>query len=173
MQASSPHQQLNHAQTSLQEAHFSLCVLAHNLQIAGNVGSLFRLADAFGVEKLYLSGSTQTPPRYKIRKAARSADKHIPYEYQASALNLVQQLKADGYCIVALEITNSSLDIRNFSLPKGQKTCLLIGAENHGIAPELLAQTDYAVHIAMFGKNSSMNVVNACAIALHELVQHL
>ena len=166
-------QQLDHAEIASENTVFPLSILANNIEIAGNVGSLFRVADALGVEKLYLTGSTQTPPKYKIRKAARSADNHIPYEYEESALTVIEQLKANGYNIVALEITARSKNIREFSLNKNDKTCLIIGSENLGISAELLSLADHHIHIPMYGKNSSMNVITSCAIAVHELIQHL
>ena len=166
-------QQLSHAESSSEDVISPLSILANNIEIAGNVGSLFRVADALGVEKLYLTGSTQTPPKYKIRKAARSADNHIPYIYDESAVNVIQQLKTNGYTIVALEITARSENIRDFKLKKQEKTCLIIGSENLGISADLLALSDHHIHIPMYGKNSSMNVITSCAIAVHELIQHL
>ena len=170
---SSSNQQLKHAETCSEDVTFPLSILAHNIEIAGNVGSLFRVADALGVEKLYLTGTTQTPPKYKIRKAARSADNHIPYCYNESATKVIEQLKADGYTIIALEITTRSKNIRDFKLSKKEKSCLIIGSENLGISAELLALSDHHIHIPMYGKNSSMNVITSCAIAVHELIQHL
>ena len=166
-------QQLSHAESSSEETTFPLSILANNIEIAGNVGSLFRVADALGIEKLYLTGTTQTPPKYKIRKAARSADNHIPYSYEESALTVIEQLKENGYTIIALEITNKSKNIRNFRLEKKQKTCLIIGSENTGISAELLTLCDHHIHVSMYGKNSSMNVITSCAIAVHELIQYL
>jgi tRNA G18 (ribose-2'-O)-methylase SpoU len=166
-------QQLSHAQASTEVQTFSLCIVANNIEIAGNVGSLFRVADALGVEKLYLTGSTQTPPRYKIRKAARATEEHIPYRYIESAMVVVNELKQLGYTIIALEITHQSQNIRDFKLTKNQKTCLIIGTENQGISEELLAYADHHLHIPMYGKNSSMNVATSCAIAVHELIQTL
>lgn len=165
--------QLKHNETHSEDAIFPLTILAHNIEIAGNVGSLFRVADAFGVEKLYLTGTTQTPPKYKIRKAARSTENHIPYEYVESPVDVLEHLKNMGYTIVALEITARSNNIREFSLTKKEKTCLIIGSENLGIAEELLYLADHHIHIPMYGKNSSMNVITSCAIAVHELIQHL
>ena len=165
--------QLEHAETRSEAATFPLCILAHNIEIAGNVGSLFRVADALGVEKLYLTGTTQTPPKYKIRKAARSADNHIPYRYNESATEVVDTLRENGYTIIALEITQRSDNIRDFKLNKKEKTCLIIGSENLGISTELLEKSDHHIHIPMYGKNSSMNVITSCAIAVHELIQHL
>jgi len=168
-----PNQQLSHDDCYSEDTTFPLSILANNIEIAGNVGSLFRVADALGVEKLYLTGTTKTPPKYKIRKAARSADKHIPYTYEASAETIIQQLRHKGYTIVALEITDNSENIRHFKLNKKQKTCLIIGSENLGISADLLALADHHIHIPMYGKNSSMNVITSCAIAVHELIQHL
>jgi len=168
-----PNQQLSHAESTSENSTFPLSILANNIEIAGNVGSLFRVADAFGIEKLYLTGTTKTPPRYKIRKAARSADNHIPYAYGESAMDVIKQLKQDGYSIIALEITAKSENIRDFKLTKKQKTCLIIGSENLGISADLLALSDHHIHISMYGKNSSMNVITSCAIAVHELIQYL
>lgn len=166
-------QQLKHAEIRSEDSTFPLSIVANDIEIAGNVGSLFRVADALGVEKLYLTGTTQTPPKYKIRKAARSADNHIPYSYNESATQVLEQLKDKGYTIIALEITKRSENIRDFKLSKKEKSCLIIGSENQGIAEELLAMSDHHVHIPMYGKNSSMNVITSCAIAVHELIQHL
>ncbi|MEH6455826.1 MAG: TrmH family RNA methyltransferase [Cocleimonas sp.] len=170
---SKSNQQLSHAESSSEDSVFPLSILANNIEIAGNVGSLFRVADALGVEKLYLTGTTQTPPKYKIRKAARSADNHIPYIYKESAVDVIETLKANGYTIVALEITTKSENIRDFKLNKQEKTCLIIGSENLGISADLLALSDHHIHIPMYGKNSSMNVITSCAITVHELIQHL
>lgn len=166
-------EQLSHAESYSENTMFPLSILANNIEIAGNVGSLFRVADALGIEKLYLTGTTQTPPKYKIRKAARSTENHIPYIYKASALDVIKQLKDNDYTIIALEITANSKNIREFKLTKGQKTCLIIGSENLGISEKLLATADHHIHIPMYGKNSSMNVITSCAIAVHELIQHL
>lgn len=173
LEETSENQQLDHSESTSKDTTFPLSILANNIEIAGNVGSLFRVADALGVEKLYLTGTTQTPPKYKIRKAARSADNHISYHYDESAEDTIKYLKEHGYTIIALEITTRSTNIRDFRLNKGDKTCLIIGSENSGVSAELLALSDHHVHISMYGKNSSMNVVTSCAIAVHELIQHL
>lgn len=171
--------QLNHLQASSQvKSHsqkFPISILANDINIAGNVGSLFRIADALGVEKLFLTGTTATPPKYKIRKAARSSDKHIDYEYCESAAELIDTLKSLNTHIICLEITESSIDIRDFTTDISEtesKLCLVVGSENEGISEELLKLADQTVHIPMYGENSSMNVATSCAIAIHELIQH-
>ena len=82
-------------------------------------------------------------------------------------------MRDKGYTIIALEITARSESIREFSLNKKEQTCLIIGSENLGISTELLTLADHHIHIPMYGKNSSMNVITSCAIAVHELIQHL
>ncbi len=119
---------------------------------------------------MYLTGTSAIPPKYKIKKAARSTEDKIPYEYHTSALDVVNKLKQRGYIIVSLEITTTSQNIRDFKLSAEQAVCLIIGAENKGIDQSLLDQSDYCIHIPMYGKNSSINVANACAIALYELI---
>jgi len=175
--------QLDHAQASAQlnpradsqTQKFPISILANDINIAGNVGSLFRIADALGVEKLYLTGTTATPPKYKIRKAARASDKHVDFEYHESANTLINTLKTTDTNIICLEITEASIDIRDFkptNLSENSKLCLVIGSENEGISQEILSLADQTVHIPMYGENSSMNVATSCAIAIHELIQH-
>ena len=127
--------------------------------------------DSFGIEKLYLTGTSATPPKYKIRKAARSADHRIPFEYHTSALELINTLKQQGYLIISLEITQLSQNLREFVIQNKHAICLIIGAENKGIDQALLDLSDHCIHIPMHGENSSMNVTTACAIALYELVR--
>jgi len=132
---------------------------------------LFRIADSFGIEKLYLTGTTVTPPKYKIRRAARSTEQKIPFEYNESAKEAIKKLKKQGYLIIALEITDSSENLRDFKIQNKQATCVIIGSENKGIDQALLDLSDHCIHIPMYGENSSMNVTTACAIALYELVR--
>lgn len=164
--------QLPHNKAQQPSNKFPISILANDIEIAGNVGSLFRVADAFGVEKLYLTGTTAIPPKYKIRKAARSADERIPYESTPSAIEVVQRLKSQNTKIVSLEITSTSQDIRSFNMPKSQPICLIIGSENTGISQSLLNVSDETVHIPMYGENSSMNVATSCAIALYEFIRN-
>ena len=166
--------QLEHYQNTKSETQFPLSILANDIEIAGNIGSLFRIADAFGLEKLYLTGTTSVPPKYKIRKAARSADQTVPFEYSQSALQTCEQLKQNNYFLICLEITNKSLSLKqyvsNHKKPFNKKACLIIGSENKGINQNLLDLADETLHIPMYGKNSSMNVATSCAIAVYELI---
>lgn len=151
----------------------SIRLIANDIQNPINVGSLFRLADALGIEHLYLSGSTPTPPSRKITKTSRSAEKYVSYSINNNALELITKLKQENYLIISLEITSNSIDIQTLDLKHWTKVCLIIGSENEGTAQVLLDASDQTVHIPMLGEKSSMNLSNACAIAVYELSSRL
>lgn len=136
-----------------------------------NIGSLFRIADALGIEQIYLSGSSPLPPNPKIRKTSRATEQFVPYTYEHDPLTIINRLKSEGYLIVSLEITSSSIDIRELSLAGGEKLCLILGSECSGVAQQLLNVSDMTIHIPMRGHNSSMNVAMACSIASFEITQ--
>jgi tRNA G18 (ribose-2'-O)-methylase SpoU len=163
--------QLTHRQFAHPVRKFPICILANDIEVPMNVGSLFRIADAMGVENIYLCGKSPTPPNSKIKKTSRSTEKRVPYFYRENALDVVQELKARGYLIVSLELTSASIDIRRFSLRPDQRVCLVLGSENEGVSQALLDASDCTVHIPMFGTNSSMNVATACSIALFEIIR--
>ena len=154
----------------MREKH-PLCFLAHDVELGLNIGHLFRIADALGVERIYLSGRSAVPPDSKIRTTSRSAEKYVPFVYEANPLEIVDRLKREAYEIISLEITSSSIDIIELAIAKSQRVCLILGAENAGVSQELLDASDQTVHIPMRGQNSSMNVATACAIATYEIVR--
>lgn len=163
--------QLNHSQHQPSTQKFPLCYLVHDIDVPMNIGSLFRVADALGVAKLYLTGTTPVPPSWLIRKTSRATEKAVPYEYHHDPLPIVTQLKGEGYTVVALEITSQSQDIRELDIAPQQKICLILGSEKTGVDHALLEQADKIVHIPMHGQNSSMNVAMACAIATFEITR--
>lgn len=116
-----------------------------------NIASLFRIADAFGVEKVYLSGSSPTPPNSKIRKTSRATEQYVPFFHERDPLSLIHKLKSSGYTIISLEITSASIDIRQLSVSDCKKICLILGSEKKGVTQELLDASDHTVHIPMQG----------------------
>lgn len=163
--------QLNHSHHHASNKKHPICFLAHDIDVPMNIGSLFRLADALGVEKIYLSGTSLVPPNSKIRKTSRATEKVVPFSYVENPLEIINKLKAEGYTIISLEITTSSIDISEFSLKGIEKVCLILGSESTGVNQELLNMSDFTVHIPMMGVNSSMNVATACAIATYEILR--
>src|SRR5690625_4436187 len=134
--------QLGHGDHKATSKKHPVCFLAHDMDVPMNVGSLFRIADALGVEKIYLTGSSVTPPNAKIRKTSRSTEKYVPYEYETDPLPVVRRLKASGYTVVSLEITSSSVDLSAFEMSSNEKICLILGSENTGVCQALLDVSD-------------------------------
>lgn len=163
--------QLTHGDHRASGRKFPVCFLAHDIDVPMNIGSLFRIADALGIEKIYLSGTSPVPPNPKIRKTSRATEKVVPFHYDKDPLQIIRSLKSQGYKIISLEITSSSIDIRELSLSGDEKICLILGSENTGVMRELLDASDITIHIPMLGQNSSMNVASACSIAAFEIIR--
>lgn len=133
-----------------------------------NVGGIFRTADAVGAHKLYLAGFTGTPEQSKVAKTALGAHERVAWQKVSSVSKLVTDLKADGYTIVGLEKTESSVDYRSWK--PTQKTAILLGNEVTGLSSRVLKQCDLVVHLPMAGIKESLNVAVATgAIAYHWL----
>lgn len=167
----STHRQLSHRECQHTIEKFPVTVLVDDFDVPMNVGSVFRLCDALGVEKLYLTGASPLPSNRKVVKTSRSTEQYVDYEYRADAVGMVNDLKRSGYTIIGLEITSRSVDLRTIDFSRMEKICLIAGAEGTGIKQALLDCCDLTVHIAMRGINSSMNVATACAIALYEITR--
>ncbi|WP_434035824.1 TrmH family RNA methyltransferase [Formosa sp. 4Alg 33] len=162
--------QLNHYNTQFSKKTFPITLVCDNVTNAPNIGSLFRTADAFGVEKLMLCGS-YIPLGRKMTKTSRATEKVVPFELQDDVHAVISKLKFEGYQIIALEITDTSIPLREANFSTSQPIALLIGDENFGVSEALLKASDMVVHIDMFGQNSSMNVVQATSIVLYELTK--
>jgi tRNA G18 (ribose-2'-O)-methylase SpoU len=163
--------QKNHYNSSFQHKKFPIILVCDNVSKAPNIGSLFRTAEAFGVEKLIFCGKN-IPMGKRMTKTSRTTEKFVAYELHENVLDVVNNLKSQQYLIVSLEITNNSLPIDKYLFPP-QPIALIIGDENHGISNDILEESDVVLHIDMFGHNSSMNVVQATAIMLYEITRQL
>lgn len=141
--------------------------LAHNVRSLWNVGSFFRTSDAFGIEKIYLTGYTGHPPRKEIAKVALGADDTVPWEHAEDPLPVLTQLKKEGFSIIALELTPSAKNLESYEPP--DKLCLVVGHELSGVPEEILSIADDVIKIPMHGQKESLNVAVAAGIALHHL----
>ncbi len=166
-----PDIQLDHSHHRPTGKAFALCYLAHDLEMPANVGSLFRIADALGVEKICLTGRSAVPPNSKLRRTSRSTEQHVPFCHAMDPIPLLYELKADGYRIISLELTRASIDIRKLAIQASDRICLVLGSENTGVSQVLLDLSEQTVHIPMLGQHSSMNVAMACAIATFEITR--
>ncbi len=145
-------------------------LMAHNIRSLHNVGALFRSADGFGIGELWLSGYTPRPPRAEISKTALGSEESVRWHSVEKPAEEIQQLKASGFEIWALEQTHQSRMLTEIE-PGGSKVCLLIGNEVTGVDEELLRLADSAVEIPQFGEKHSLNVSVAAGIALYALLE--
>lgn len=145
-----------------------LYLVLNNIRSALNVGSIFRTADAAGVNKIYLCGYTPTPEIDKIKKTALGAEKVVPWESCRQTWRLLEKLKKESITIIALEQTNKSVDYRKFK-PKFP-LALLVGHEVKGLSQEILKYADKIIAIPMYGKKESLNVTVATGIAVYKIL---
>ena len=148
-------------------------VLAHNIRSRFNVGSIFRIADSLGADKIYLTGFTPRPPHPKIAKVALGAENFVPWEYVKSPARILKKLKADNpkLTIVGLEnnVPNFKIKSLNTYRPKFPLV-LIIGEERKGISKKLLELCDVILEIPMRGHKESLNVSVAFGIAAYQLL---
>lgn len=164
--------QLNHYNTNFNKQTFPITLVCDNVNNAPNIGSLFRISDAFGIEKLILCGENIQLGR-KMAKTSRATEKVIDYEMNLDASEVIKDLKSKNYQIISLEITDSSQPIHKVQFSKEKPIALIIGDENFGVSEDILKKSSTIIHIEMFGQNSSMNVVQATNIALYEITKQL
>jgi tRNA G18 (ribose-2'-O)-methylase SpoU len=163
--------QLDHSRHRPARHALALRYLVHDFEVAMNVGSVFRIGDALGVEMIHLTGRSAVPPNRKLRRTSRGTEQHVPFRHDAEPLPVLRELKADGYRIVCLELTSASIDIRELPVAPADRLCLVLGSENRGVSQALLDASDHTVHIPMLGVHSSMNVATACAIVSFEITR--
>ena len=165
--------QLQHHNTSFKEKEHSIILLCDSVNSPANMGSLFRIADSFGIEKLVFGGVQVDLKSPRLKRTARASQNWVTVEDNVDLEDYISALKNQAYIIVALEITKNSQPLDTSVFPKNAKIALVIGDENTGVSKAILEQCEQQLHITMFGKNSSMNVSQATAIALYELTKQL
>lgn len=147
----------------------SISILLDNVRSLHNVGSAFRTADAFCMEKIYLAGITGTPPHREIEKTALGATESVAWEYQEKPEHVAQQLKSKGYKIIAIEQTTESKLLQNFDFKSDEKLCLVFGNEIHGVSDAVIELCDGAIEIPQAGTKHSLNISVCVGIVLWEV----
>ena len=165
--------QHTHTTTKFAVKKFPIVLICDGVQSPSNIGSLFRICDALGISEIIFCDAIINFKSSRLQKTARSTQKKVTYSVSRSIIATIENLKKKDYKIVALEITDTSIAIENFTLPKDQKIALVIGNEQKGVSNEVLQNNPTTIHIEMFGENSSMNVVQAATIALHFIINKL
>lgn len=146
-----------------------LHLIAHDIRSRENVGALFRMADALGVARLWLTGYTPVPPDEKIHKTALGAETWVPYTHELAIDRVFEQLSAQHVPIYALEKVSGAVPIQTFVPPA--HLALLLGTETTGVPASLLERCAGILQIPQVGKKESLNVSMAAAIASWEILR--
>ncbi len=142
-------------------------LICPNIRSLHNVGSIFRTADAAGIDKIFLTGYSGRPPNPKIEKVALGATKSMVWEYCWQTWRIIEDLKKKGFTVVGLEQTKKSIDYEKFK-PKFP-VALVIGNEVTGISKNILKRCDKIIHLPMSGEKESLNVAVALGIAVYKI----
>ncbi|HLZ85648.1 MAG TPA: RNA methyltransferase [Puia sp.] len=146
-------------------------VVLDNIRSMHNVGSVFRTADAFLIRAIYLCGYTPQPPHRDIHKTALGATETVEWKYFPSAVAAVNELKTGGYAVFAVEQTEGSVPLPEFSAGLAGPSAVVFGNEVSGVGDEVLAVCDGAIEIPQWGMKHSLNISIAAGIVLWELVR--
>lgn len=150
-----------------------LIVVLDDIRSMYNVGSVFRTADSFRLEKLVLCGITACPPHPEIHKTALGAEESVEWESAPSAKEAVENLKSKGYEVYALEQVEHSIALQDFNPVKGKKYAIVLGNEVKGVAQEAVDVCNGAIEIPQFGTKHSMNVSVSGGIAMWHIASRL
>ena len=164
--------QLTHYTSCFKKQKHPITLICDNIRNAPNIGSLFRIADAFNINELIFCGE-DIPLGKRMTKTSRSTEKYVNHNVETDISEIIKNLKDSNHYLIALEITETSTELNQFQIETNQPLVLILGDENFGVSETVLKQCDAIVHINMFGNNSSMNVVQAASIALYEITNQL
>ncbi|MEM1003001.1 MAG: TrmH family RNA methyltransferase [Bacteroidota bacterium] len=164
--------QLTHYTSKFKPRSFPITIICDGLSSPYNIGGMFRIADAFGVEHIIFLNTTEDLGK-RFKKASRSAEKYVKYSISNDFEEVYINLLSRNYYLIALEITEKSIPLNDFHINKDHPIAIIIGGENLGISDTILSKVENHVHINMYGVNSSMNVVQSASIVLYELTNQL
>lgn len=144
-------------------------IILDNVRSQSNVGSIFRTADAFVTEAIYLCGITATPPHREIQKTALGATESVAWKYFQRTIDAVNSLREEGYIIIGIEQAEGSIALDSFRKESHRKYALIFGHEINGVAQEVVNNCDYCIEIPQFGTKHSFNIAISVGIVLWEL----
>ena len=148
-----------------------IIVVLDSIRSLYNVGSVFRTADAFRIEKVILCGLTARPPHKEIHKTALGATDTVEWEYFEDIQDAVVQLRREGYDIVAVEQAEETVKLQDLNKKSSLKTAFIFGNEVFGVNQEIVSQADFVLEIPQFGTKHSFNISVSAGIVLWEAMR--
>ncbi|MDE6689474.1 MAG: RNA methyltransferase [Prevotella sp.] len=150
-----------------------LVVVMDDVRSMHNVGSVFRTADAFRLEAVYLCGITGCPPHSEIHKTALGAEDSVSWRYFKTALEAVEELKSRGVVVLSIEQAEGSTILPRFRVEPGKRYAVVLGNEVKGVHQEVIDASDGCLEIPQFGTKHSMNVSVTAGIVIYHFAKHL
>jgi tRNA G18 (ribose-2'-O)-methylase SpoU len=147
-----------------------LILVLDNVRSHLNVGSVFRTADAFAVEAVYLCGITGAPPHRDIQKTALGATETVAWKYFETTDAAIKELKQNGILIAAIEQAENATQLNEFEFPEEKKLALVFGNEVDGVEQSIVSASDYVIEIPQFGTKHSLNISVSAGVVVWDLV---
>jgi tRNA G18 (ribose-2'-O)-methylase SpoU len=144
-------------------------IVLDNVRSQSNVGSIFRTADAFLTDSIYLCGITSKPPHREIQKTALGATESVPWKYFDKTSDAIAGLKSRGFMILGIEQAVGSVELQDLKIIPGQKYALVFGNEVNGVDQDIINMCDQCVEIPQFGTKHSFNIAISVGIVLWEV----
>lgn len=143
-----------------------VAVVLDDVRSEMNVGSVFRTADAFVIERIALCGITATPPKHEIHKTALGAEDSVEWTHHKTALEAVEQLREQGYTICSIEQVHGSVSLEEFTIDPRKKYVLVLGNEVKGVSQVVVDASDCCIEIPQLGTKHSLNIACSAAIVM-------
>lgn len=150
-----------------------IIIVLDDIRSLHNVGSVFRTADAFLIEKIYLCGITATPPNKEIHKTALGATDTVDWEYCSSATLAIEKIKAEGSLVYAVEQVQQAVMLQDFAVQEDSKYALVFGNEVYGVSEAAIQLCDGSIEIPQLGTKHSLNISVSAGIVIWELFRKL
>ena len=150
-----------------------LILVLDDIRSLHNIGSVFRTADAFLIEKIYLCGITAIPPNKEIHKTALGATETVNWEYQKDVLAVIESLKKETVSVFAIEQVENAIFLQDFKTEKNKKYALVFGNEVYGVAQKAIELCDGTIEIPQLGTKHSLNISVSTGIVVWDLFQKM
>lgn len=150
-----------------------LIVILDNVRSLNNIGSVFRTADAFKIEKIYLCGITATPPHKDIQKTALGSTESVDWEYAKETLDVVHRLKDQGVVIASIEQAEDSISLEDVKPSNQKRYAVIFGNEVKGVSQEVVSASDMVIEIPQHGTKHSLNISVSAGVVLWDLFTKL
>ncbi len=150
-----------------------IIIILDDIRSLHNIGSVFRTADAFLIEKIILCGITATPPNKEINKTALGATETVAWEHCANVLEVIENLKKENVTVLAVEQVENAVLLQNFEVEKHKKYALVFGNEVFGVSQEAVAMCDGCIEIPQLGTKHSLNISVSAGIVVWDLFKKM